>query len=212
MKWSMAKVGTGIAIILALSMPLIAKQPAETGTIRGRVTDLFGSSVSGADIEVLAETSQKRFQTKTDGNGNYELSNVPAGQLTIRINSVGFLREERSIRLANDETVLVDFGLEAGRLTDLPVIKVSGTVYGPKDVPLRDAAIEIRSAFKNSIVFVGRTDAQGRYLLEVHTPGQYIVSASKPGYVISTKAVLLMPSLPRKDVTANFVLTPFTLN
>lgn len=212
MKWSIAKAGTGIVIVLLLSMALMAKQPLETGTIRGQATDMFGFPVSGADIEALAETSQKRFQTKTDGDGKYELSNLPAGHLTIRINSRGFLREERSIQLTNDEPVLVDFGLEAGRLMDLPVIKVSGTIYGPKGTPLRDAAIGIRSAFKNSIVFVGRTDGQGRYLLEIHTPGQYIVSASKPGYVISTKVILLMPSLPRKDVTANFILTPFSLN
>lgn len=212
MKWSMAKAGTGIVIILVLSMPLIAEQPFETGIIRGRVTDLFGAAVSAADIEVLAETSQKPFQTKTDENGNYELRNVPAGKLTIRINSVGFLREESSVRLANDETLLLDFGLEAGRLTDLPIIKVSGTVSGPKGTPLKDAAIEIRSAFKNSLVFVGRTDAHGRYLLEIHTPGQYIVSASQPGHVTNTKTVLLLPSLPRKDIRADFTLAPFSLN
>jgi|GEM_PF-3414381 len=212
MKSLIEKGGVCVVLLLGLSMIVIANQGEVTGTVRGRVTDLFGFPVSDAEIEVLAESSQKRFQAKTDVNGSYEVKNVPADQLSIRINSIGFLRDERRVRLANGETLLVDFGLEVGRLTDLPVSTVSGTVYGPENTPLKDATTRVTSAFKPSVVFVTRTDERGRFLLRIGPPGQYIVSVLKPGYVISTKTVLLMPDLPRKDATANFVLEPFKLN
>jgi hypothetical protein len=70
--------------------------------------------------------------------------------------------------------VLVDFGLDVGRVTDLPVIHVSGTVYGPAKTPLKDATIRITNAFKSSLMFAARSDERGRYVLGIDTPGQYI--------------------------------------
>ncbi|HEX7770886.1 MAG TPA: carboxypeptidase-like regulatory domain-containing protein, partial [Pyrinomonadaceae bacterium] len=202
------RLAAAVFLILVVSTWLIAEQSTRTGKIRGRATDLFGFPVSGAVVEILTESSERPLQTRSDINGSYEFKNVPAEQLTIRIDSVGFLREERRTRLADDETLLVDFGLEAGRLTDLPIFKVRGTVYGPQNIPLKDATVRITNGFKTSLVFVARTDGHGRYLSEIDTPGQYVVSVLKSGYVISTKTVLLMPDLPRKDASVNFMLEP----
>lgn len=212
MNRSTARACACAVIVLRLSLVLIADQAQETGTIRGLATDLFGFPVADAEIEVSTENSGRRFQTRTDVNGSYELKSMPAEQVSVRINALGFLREERRTRLAGGETLLIDFGLEAGKLTDLPSVKVRGTVYGRQNTPVKDATVRITNAFKASLVFVGRTDERGRYVLAVDTPGQYIVSVSKPGYVTNTETVLLMPDLPRKDATANFVLTPFKLN
>lgn len=90
MKWLIERGGVCVVLLLGLSMTIIANQGEVTGTVRGRVTDLFGFPVSDAEIEVLAESSQKRFQAKTDVNGSYEVKNVPADQLSIRITSIGF--------------------------------------------------------------------------------------------------------------------------
>lgn len=61
---------------------------AQTGTIRGTITDKQSEkSIAGATIELLSDPSKGSI---TDGNGNFELTNVPLGRQTIRITFLGY--------------------------------------------------------------------------------------------------------------------------
>jgi 5-hydroxyisourate hydrolase-like protein (transthyretin family) len=62
---------------------------ANGGTITGNVSDTtFGAPAAGIDIDIYdANTQVKLAQTAiTDAQGNYSLTNLPAGQYILRIN------------------------------------------------------------------------------------------------------------------------------
>src|SRR4029077_5227408 len=138
--------------------------------------------------------------------GAYNINNLPAGQYKILVSSLGFATEERNIRVWDGEQVILDVGLNAGG-ADLTPIEVSGTVRQPDNVPLEDATITVANAFNQRLTKKVRTDKGGHYSVSVDNPGQYIVSASKAGFMVSAVVKVLPATLPRKRFEANFMLT-----
>jgi iron complex outermembrane receptor protein len=57
-----------------------AQQPAQTGSVGGRVTDESGAPVVGADV-ILEQTT---IGTRTRADGDYLLPSVPAGNRSVR--------------------------------------------------------------------------------------------------------------------------------
>lgn len=72
------------------------QQPKET--IKGKVTDISGSSLPGVSIVVKGTTTG----TITDANGNYSLSNVPENA-TLQFSFVGMKAQE--VRVGNETTI-----------------------------------------------------------------------------------------------------------
>lgn len=61
---------------------------AQTGVIRGVVTDKQSEkSIAGAIVELASDSN---VQAITDENGNFKLSNIPLGRQTIRISFIGY--------------------------------------------------------------------------------------------------------------------------
>lgn len=61
---------------------------AQTGVIRGTITDKQSEkSIAGAIIELLSDPNKG---STTDVNGNFELLNVPLGRQTIRVSFIGY--------------------------------------------------------------------------------------------------------------------------
>lgn len=181
-------------------------QSMSTTNIQGRVCDPFGFPIAGAKVEFESENRTGQFQLITDKQGAYSKNNLRAGQYKVLVSSLGFATEERNIRVWEGEQVILDVGLNAGG-ADLPPIEVSGTVWQPDNVPLQDATVTVSNAFNQRLVQKVRTDKQGHYTVSVDNPGQYIVSASRAGFMVGAVVKILPATLPRKRVEANFTLT-----
>jgi protocatechuate 3,4-dioxygenase beta subunit len=177
-----------------------------TANIQGHVSDPFGFPIPGAKVKVLSEDRTGQFQGIANKQGAYNINNLPAGQYKVLVSSLGFATEERNIRVWDGDQVVLDVGLNPGG-ADLPSIEVSGTVRQPDNAPLEDATITIANAFNQRLVQKVRTDKEGHYTVSVDTPGQYIVSASKAGFMVSAVVKVLPATLPRKRFEANFMLT-----
>src|SRR5687767_14081201 len=68
---------------------------AQTGTISGRVTDAgTGAGVASAGVRVLAGI-RNAGGAATDDNGNYRISNIPAGTYTVEARRVGYTPTRR---------------------------------------------------------------------------------------------------------------------
>jgi hypothetical protein len=185
---------------------IAAGQGMPTTNIQGRVSDPFGFPIAGAKVEFVSENRTRQFQVIADKEGAYTLNNLPAGEYKVLVSSLGFATEERNIRVWDGDQVILDIGLNAGG-ADLPPIEVSGTVRKHDDAPVEDATITVANAFNQRLTQTVRTDKHGRYKIGVDNPGQYIVSASKAGFMVSTVVKVLPATLPRKGFEANFVLT-----
>ena len=94
-----------------------ANTPAETGTVRGTVTDTTsGAPVGGAQVFVRGTV----IQALTDEAGAYSLANVPLGEQVIVVRLVGFEEARKTVTITANRTTTLDFALtmSPGRLQE----------------------------------------------------------------------------------------------
>jgi len=96
------------------------------GTVRGRVTDAASGRPLPA-VQILVEGTS--VGTLTNASGQFELTGIPAGQITIVAQSIGYARGSQVVVVADGESVTLDFQLRAEAL-GLDQIIVTGTAGG----------------------------------------------------------------------------------
>ncbi len=109
-------------LLLLGALPVLA-QPAfaQTGTVRGTITDSAGGvPIDGAEISVVGTD----IRTITRSSGTYALTGVPAGTQALRVRMVGYLASEREITVSATQEAVADFRLQhrVVRLDDLVVV------------------------------------------------------------------------------------------
>ncbi len=92
-------------ILLTLLCSLTGVAAAQT--IVGKVTGASGA-VPGAAIQVVGTT----IGTATDADGNFRLTNVSAGNVTVKVSSIGFKDNTQSIVLKAGETRTLNISLD----------------------------------------------------------------------------------------------------
>lgn len=95
---------------------------AQTGTIRGSVTDEDGNTLPFAAVQVV----NTNVGTATTESGKFTLNNVPEGYQTIEISTLGFQQYSTSVNVRAGETVEIGAKLKRGML-DIDEIVVTGT-------------------------------------------------------------------------------------
>lgn len=101
--------GQSRALLLAAAlafMPGLAA--AQQGSVTGTVTD--GSSMRPLDA-VQVYVPGTSLGTLTNSSGRYLLLNVPAGEVTIRVERVGYGQTEQTVNVAAGQTAALDFTL-----------------------------------------------------------------------------------------------------
>ena len=97
--------------------PLSAQE--STGSIRGRVSDQATlQPLQGAVLRVGSRSAQ------TGTNGDYLITDVPAGDDTLRVTMIGYAPTARPVSVAAGEVVDIDVGLtaQAAQLAELVVV------------------------------------------------------------------------------------------
>lgn len=69
-----------------------AEDALNGGTVRGLITDVTPAQnpIEGVEVKIVAQDSGKEFITKTDANGEYKQSGLPAGYYLISISKDGY--------------------------------------------------------------------------------------------------------------------------
>lgn len=118
-------VALGIGAALGLAVPRDAI--AQSATIRGAVTDSATQrTLEGAEVSVVGTSSR----AITRGNGQYVLSGIAPGTLTLRVRMIGHSSAERSLTVASGQDITVNFSLPSS-LIQLEDVVVVG--YGTQD-------------------------------------------------------------------------------
>ncbi|MFM6953676.1 MAG: SusC/RagA family TonB-linked outer membrane protein [Sphingobacteriaceae bacterium] len=79
---------------------------AQTGSISGRVTDESKQALPGASVSIKGTGKS----TSTDSNGNFKLSGVNKGTVTLTVSFVGYNSAEKTVNVTGD--VRVEFSLQ----------------------------------------------------------------------------------------------------
>ena len=92
---------------------------AQQSSITGRVTDANGGQpVIGGQVTVLGTN----LGALTNGNGVYQLRNVPTGNVTVRVLAVGFAEQNKQVAVAAGQSVTTNFELAAVAFVLSPVV------------------------------------------------------------------------------------------
>jgi outer membrane receptor for ferrienterochelin and colicins len=97
------------ACMLLLTLTGVAH--AQSGTIRGTVTDAAGAPIAGVDVVVRGRS----FVASTNAQGQYQIRNVPAGTYSVEAIRIGY-RSGTSVATVSGNVATVDFILAQGAL------------------------------------------------------------------------------------------------
>jgi TonB-dependent starch-binding outer membrane protein SusC len=98
-------------------------QAAQVGTITGRVIGTAGNNpIAGAHVQIVGTN----IGTQTNADGRFSMANIPAGQVQLRVNMLGYGSADRPVTVRAGETVTLEIALERQAL-GLDEIVVTGT-------------------------------------------------------------------------------------
>jgi TonB-dependent receptor len=116
-----------LAAIIVSSMTMVSTIAAQTGngTITGTVQDPSGSILISA--KVIVEPSAR--QAATDNQGQFRISNLPAGEYTLTASYVGFTPYKTTVKVEAGGTINVSAALQIGAQNDT-VMVTAGRLQG----------------------------------------------------------------------------------
>src|SRR5215207_7424623 len=96
---------------------------AQTGTIRGTVTDSSGSALANASVTVEG----LELRASSGNQGQYEIRGVPAGRRTVRVRLIGYRSATGSVTVAAGAEVRRNFTLGRSAVELAPIDVVVGS-------------------------------------------------------------------------------------
>jgi outer membrane receptor protein involved in Fe transport len=117
-----------LAAILAaavLSAPLAKAQNANTGEIKGSVTDPTGAIVPGADVSIKNMQTGVVTSARTNQAGLYDVPFLATGTYSVTFSKQGFRNHVREGIVLRVETVEISAALEVGTATQEIVVNVT---------------------------------------------------------------------------------------
>lgn len=170
-RWSHALFGGALLLVLGWA-------PAAAQSIKGTVTDSANQRpLEGALVSVVG--TNKRAMTKA--NGEYELTDVAAGTLLVRVQMIGYAPAARRIALAAGDDATVDFALV---LKPIELEEMVSIGYGTVARDNLSTAVSTVSAEEVN----GQANASADAALAGRAPGvQVIQNAGNPGNAISVR-------------------------
>jgi outer membrane receptor protein involved in Fe transport len=100
--------------ILVLVFALSASAFAQNGTINGTIMDSSKNPIPDVNVKIKGSY----IGTASDIDGKYTLSNVPAGEYTLQVSSIGYKTVEYTdIKVVRDEATVLDIKLSTSSFT-----------------------------------------------------------------------------------------------
>lgn len=160
-----------VFVVLMAMMAAFATDVSAQGTVKGKVFDETGAGLPGANVFVKGTT----IGTITDMDGNYVISNVPAGSQTITASFIGYQNMELTFSMSDGATITQNFTLKEDN-EELDEVVVIG--YGVQKKKLvTGATVEVKG---EDIQKMNTTQVLGA--LQSQSPGVNIQSNSgQPG-------------------------------
>jgi tetratricopeptide (TPR) repeat protein len=124
----------GLMFFLLLGCASGQSTKSETASLRGTVHDASGSPIADVSLILQNKSSPTTLTTKTDAQGAYSFTKLPAGQYSLRATKKGHVDSDfRSLAMSAGDSETQDFILKldpvaASEFFDKPEFTVSGVV------------------------------------------------------------------------------------
>lgn len=115
------------ALLLLLSLsfyPLALAGQTTNGSIAGRVTDPSKATIPDAKVVAVNAGTNFRYETVTNGAGEYTLANLPPGTYRIEVEKSGFKKLVRpEVTLHVQDALAIDFEMAVGSVSDTVTVQ-----------------------------------------------------------------------------------------
>lgn len=116
--------------------PISISAQQNGGKISGTVRDPKGAIVSGAEVAVLHAQQVVLRSAHTDGSGQFEFDNIPAGAYEVRVSSEGFGIQNKAAQVASGRITNLEFTLEVSQLSsEVTVSAETGQAQDKERIP-----------------------------------------------------------------------------
>lgn len=103
-----------------------------TSNIEGTVKDPHGAVVSGADIKVTSQSLTVDRTTKSDENGFFRITALPAGTYTMTVSGSGFANSTiQNVELTLNRTITLEVQLEVGKVNEQINVSAEAVLIDP---------------------------------------------------------------------------------
>jgi TonB-linked SusC/RagA family outer membrane protein len=165
---------TSLPIGFAGTLCLLLSAPVSGWGQTGTITGVVRNAVTGDPIETAqVHVPDTRIGTLTDPDGNFTLPTVPAGEIELRVEIMGYTRVTETVVVVAGETLVLEFELEpsilrlqelivTGTATRIPRAKLPFSVerLDAADMPVPATSAELQVRAKAAGVRVVRGSGQ----------------------------------------------------
>jgi hypothetical protein len=155
----------------------------DRGILRGEVRRSFTNGKPVGDAVVIAHgwLNHLKYVTKTDAQGRYEFSPLPAGRYTISVRPIG------SFRADGGSVEVSPHGCWDLFLTHEPEGRISGYVRNLDGSPVAGADV-LMSNVNGSQWSTLHADAKGHFQFESLQPGRYLIGIRLGGHYLDQQS------------------------
>lgn len=111
-----------------------------TGGIEGTITDPAGAVITGAQVTATNSGTQVSTNTTTDGNGHFEIRDLPAGDYRVQVYAAGFrLATITQVPIRVEQMVELSLSLRVGASTETVTVEASVPMVQTTSASLAEA-------------------------------------------------------------------------
>ena len=174
------------ATLNGTQVPDYTMQPG--GTVTGRVVNESGIGIS--DVYVHVRINAVRTGTNTDSDGHFSLSGLAPGLNYVEMEPEWQEIQRAGVKYASGETVKA-VTVAAGQTVGIGNFvlyeagMITGVITDQSSQPIEGVEVNLdgRDINGNYAYLEGVTDALGQYALDYVSPGLFILSTEKEGYI-----------------------------
>ena len=170
-----------LGLLGLLASPVVAQVAP---VLRGTLRDSLGRAVP------MVEVSHQRVSTLTDSAGNFRLSPVPTGRISVRFAKGGVLIGNLDAFVTED--TMPNVLVEVVSVSDEPRT-FFGVVTDSSGAPIRDATVEVVTEMIET-----RTDSLGRFAIRNLSPTRHLVRVRRVGVSPTFLSIDLTDSTSRR--------------
>ncbi len=157
-------------LVFAIACFLLPCVAQETSEITGRIVDVSGAVIAGANVQITSIATNVKWELKSNADGYYTQALLPPAEYRVAVSLTGFKQEVRNVSLQMEQVGRLDFTLQVGSQSETievtasaPLLEASNASVGQvvDAQPIQDLPLNGRNYLDLAKLSVGVTEPSG---------------------------------------------------